>query len=674
MFHDYEIRAVNESLALYEEEARDPGVNFIRFVSTTQRHKCSVVGQYQRPDKDCVLSIGPWADAGDEGEVYDIAVDIPDIPEGEYYHGIAPTFTAENIKAMIQKGAFRNIRTLISFLGRYKSHYNWIFPCPVEPSDYSWMEEYFIYTVIRMARHFGFVFRIADSDTLEALRTITESAPDFFVPSVTFSIIAGEKGWMEFSLIGGPSDTIIEMLSSVYISSNMVISVKKKDGMIPFGLFYDNTENEFIKVRMLGRAGYYSGVISRLMKIDVPSSSEDGNNNIRVMKLKVGRTTFATLDAFDNGSDISHPLLRHCLQGHDSSIADAVRSVRRAEYMRMDSVMSYDNNPIGRQSHARTLVGLINKYLLQSINSNTIAVSANLVSRDGCLIAAVRDGSSIDSNTGYCSANGQTEFRDNYVTFYRNSVYEDLPSLVVPAEGEEDFVRLDYTSEIERETIAELNSSHFSANWIYYGISVLGIRDRIGNDATGSMRLHFNILLKNILSDDFIDICEFRNDATENFENSRLIGLKPVKASVIAETAIGWVLDHGDLLTNLLLIVYLVYTRFAEGHVPDLTDYAMTVLFTVLEVFYFGSLYARYMKRRRDTRARVLFVRGMAIKRRDKSAVDVDSRRAILVSELHGSLWNMSRRMRNAGKYGAYPNAILQLLYLLDILGDTIDR
>ena len=674
MFYDYEIRAINESLALYEEEAGDPGVNFIRFISTTQRHKCSVVGQYQRPDKDCVLSIDSWADAEDDGEAYDIAVDIPDIPEGEFYHGIAPTFTAENIKAMIQRGTFRNIRTLISFLSRYRSHYNWVFPCPAEPSGYPWMEEYFIYTVIRMASHFGFVFRIADSDTLEILKAITRSAADIFVPSVTFSIIAKENGRMEFSLIGGPSDAIVEMLSHLYISSDMVISSKKKEGMIPFALFYDNTVNEFIKVRMLGRAGYYSGVISRLMRIDVPSSSEDGNNSIRVMKLKVGRTTFATLDAFDNGSDISHPLLRHRLHGHGSSIADAVRSVRRAEYKRMDLVMSYDNNPIGRQSHARTLVGLINGYLQRSINSNTIAVSANLVSRDGCLIAAVRDGSSIDSNTGYCSANGQTEFRDNFVTFYRNSVYEDLPSLVVPAENEEDFVRLDYTSEIERETIAELNSSHFSANWIYYGISVLGIRNRIGNDAAGSMRLHFNILLKNILSDDFIDICEFRNDATERFENSRLIGLKPVKASVIAETAIGWILDHGDLLTNLLLIVYLVYTRFAEGHVPDLTDYAMTVLFTALEMFYFGSLYARYMKRRRDTRARVLFVRGMALKRRDKSATDVDSRRAILVSELHGSLWSMSRRMRNAGKYGAYPNAILQLMYLLDILGDTIDR
>ena len=318
MFYDSEIRAITESLALYEEEAGDPGVNFIRFISTTQRHKCSVVGQYQRPDKDCVLSIDSWADAEDDGEAYDISVDIPDIPEGEFYHGIAPTFTAENIKAMIQRGAFRNIRTLISFLSRYRSHYNWVFPCPAEPSGYPWMEEYFIYTVIRMASHFGFVFRIADSDTAETLKAITGLAADIFVPSVTFSIIAKENGRMEFSLIGGPSDAIVEMLSHLYISSDMVISSKKKEGMIPFALFYDNTVNEFIKVRMLGRAGYYSGVISRLMRIDVPSSSEDGNNSIRVMKLKVGRTTFATLDAFDNGSDISHPLLRHRLHGHGS--------------------------------------------------------------------------------------------------------------------------------------------------------------------------------------------------------------------------------------------------------------------------------------------------------------------------------------------------------------------
>lgn len=674
MFYDYEIRAINESLALYEKESGDPGVNFIRFISTTQRHRCSVVGQYQKADKSCVLSIDSWMEAVDDGVAYDVAVDIPELAEGEYYHGIAPSFTAENIKAMIQQGAFRNIRTLVSFLGRYRSLYNWVFPAPADASDYPWMEEYYIYTVIRMARHFGFVFRIADSETLQKLTDVASLYPDIFIPSVTFSISGKGKGEAELRLIGGPSDTLIERLAGLFISSGMVISSTRREGMIPFSMFYENTRNEFLKVRMLGRAGYYSGVISRLMKIDVPSSSEDGNNNIRVMKLKVGRTTFATLDAFDNGADIPHPLLSQPLQGRDLSIADAVRRVRQAEYERMNGVLSYDNKPVGRRSHARTLVELVNEYLLGSINSNTIAVSANLVSRDGCLIAAIRDGSSIDSNTGYCSANGQTEFRDNLVTFYRNSVYEDLPSLIVPADNEADLVRLDYTSEIERETIAELNSSHFSANWIYYGISVLGIRDRIGTDASGSMRLHFNILMKNILSDDFLDVCEFRNEATESFENSRLIGLKPIKASVLAELGIGWILDHGDLLTNLLLILYMIYTRFAEGHVPDFSDYAMTILFTALELAYFGSLIARYMKRKRDTRAKVLFVPRMALHRRDKAGKDLDSRLAMLTAELHGSLWSMSRRMRNAGRYGAYPNAILQLMYLLDIMGDTIEK
>lgn len=57
-----------------------------------------------------------------------------------------------------------------------------------------------------------------------------------------------------------------------------------------------------------------------------------------------------------------------------------------------------------------------------------------------------------------------------------------------------------------------------------------------------------------------------------------------------------------------------------------------------------------------------------------KAGKDLDSRLAMLTAELHGSLWSMSRRMRNAGRYGAYPNAILQLMYLLDIMGDTIEK
>ena len=181
------------------------------------------------------------------------------------------------------------------------------------------------------------------------------------------------------------------------------------------------------------------------------------------MRLFTGRTTFATLDAFDYGNLVTHPLLRFPLEGDEHSIADTVRKVRKEEYERMSLLFSYDNSKEEGQSHARTLLNLINRYLSSSINSNTIAVSANLTTRDGCLIGAVRNSSSIDTGTCYCSSNGQMEFRDNLVTFYRNSVYVDLPSLSVPKGLDAQYERLDFTKEIERETIAELNTSHFSA-------------------------------------------------------------------------------------------------------------------------------------------------------------------------------------------------------------------
>ena len=73
---------------------------------------------------------------------------------------------------------------------------------------------------------------------------------------------------------------------------------------------------------------------------------------------------------------------------------------------------------------------------------------------------------------------------------------------------------------------------------MYYGrISVLGVVNRIG-DGSGATRLHFNVLSENTLLDDFIDVCEFRNEATESFENNRLIGLKPVKLAAFISVAV----------------------------------------------------------------------------------------------------------------------------------------
>lgn len=95
-----------------------------------------------------------------------IDIELADVPDDDYYHGLAPAFTAEAVKLLIQKGGFRNIGTLLTFLKRYKSYYNWVFP--VESSVSYGIEEFYIYTVIKMAGHFGYKFSFKDKETLDA--------------------------------------------------------------------------------------------------------------------------------------------------------------------------------------------------------------------------------------------------------------------------------------------------------------------------------------------------------------------------------------------------------------------------------------------------------------------------------------------------------------------------
>ena len=666
MFEDFEINAVNDSLREYEK--RYSPDSFIRFLSTTKRYKCSVTGQYLKVPEENVVHINEWRNpVCDCGDIHDIDIKLADVSGDDYYHGLAPAFTAEAVKLLIQKGGFRNIGTLLSFLKKYKSYYNWVFP--VESSASYGIEEFYIYTIIKMAGHFGYKFTFRNKETLNAFKdAIAEGSS--FIDGVTYSL-AGNV----LTFIGGPCDEMLSFLDNFSFTADGAICLKGDTGSYPFSLFYElqKEDGAFIHPHMLGNNSYYSGVIARLMKIDAPSSPEDGNNNIRVMRLFTGRTTFATLDAFDYGNLVTHPLLRFSLEGDEHSIADTVRRVRKEEYERMSLLFSYDNSKEEGQSHARTLLNLINRYLSSSINSNTIAVSANLTTRDGCLIGAVRNRSSIDTGTCYCSSNGQMEFRDNLVTFYRNSVYVDLPSLSVPKGLDVQYERLDFTKEIERETIAELNTSHFSATWRYYGISVLGVVNRIG-DGSGATRLHFNVLSENTLLDDFIDVCEFRNEATESFENNRLIGLKPVKLSAFISVAVTWLIDHCDFITNLILVFLVLYERLVFNAEGDPLDFSLAAVFIFLELVYLIGSFVRYRRKKKRTKAKSIYVRGMILKEKWKRGRSDDEKKMLLMRSLFSSAEKLKRKMEGLRRhYASTPHSILVLMYELNALHCAIE-
>ena len=664
LFEDYEINAINDCLRKYERIYDTHG--FIRFLSTTKRFKCSVTGQYYKAPKSNVKSITSWRNAEKNEDIYEIDLPIPDINSADFYHGLAPAFTAEVIKLLIQKGGFRNLSTLLHFLSKYKAYYNWVFPVEQNKANKAdtGIEEYYIYTVLKMSSHFGYTFSIT-KNTKPVIERIIKDNADEFIPDITYKWDA--KG--NLILIGGPTDQILKELESLNFTKDLSITTDKNNSY-SFKDFYAIQERQtFLSPTMLGNASYYSGVIAKLMRIDAPSTPEDGNKHIRVMRLMVGRTTFSTLDAFDYGSFISHPILNVKLENNEDTIATTLREIRKEEYKRMSILFNYDNSKEEGESHARTLLNLINRYLETSINSNTIAVSANLTTRDECLIGAVRNSGSIDNGTCYCSANGQTEFRDNLVTFYRNSVYVDLPSLSVPKDADYTLERLDFAKEIERETIAELNTSHFSATWKFYGISVLGVVDNITGNGEGNTRLHFNILTENSLLDNFIDVCEFRADATESFENSRLIGFKPIKISSIVSMMISSLIDHCDFITNLLLIFLVLYERFTFGYSSNLTDFALAAIFVLLEMIYLVGSLLKYQKKKKRNKAKSIFVKDMMLKRADKACSNVNDKKEVLSSTLIKSIIKLKKKMNSlTSSYKSDPHPILLLMYMLNNL------
>ena len=105
----------------------------------------------------------------------------------------------------------------------------------------------------------------------------------------------------------------------------------------------------------------------------------------------------------------------------------------------------------------------INQYLENSFNTHTIAVSSNITTSDNYLIIGKRSKKSSDPGMYYCSSNGQSEFRDKHVDFYRKSVFEDLPTMEYDSE-----YRVDLNQEIQREALAELGITSFESEWHYY--------------------------------------------------------------------------------------------------------------------------------------------------------------------------------------------------------------
>ena len=513
---------LNELLK-YRMKAKQQGVvDFIRLVSVSDSKKCSIVCEYSPMEDNLGL---------DE--------------TSDYYYGLSPKFLVNTIYNAIENDIFNDERKFFDFINDNKIYFS------LHENQKKYLDAMTALTILRMAMRFGVRFSIASEDFLN-LKSIMEQSGVFFVQGVNYEVFKDEKSDIvnEVGFLGGITEIIAEVLDKFDFGweNNDKRNIIKRKSAQHFNLreFVANRKelNKINNIRLCSGNVYYSGVMPRALKIE--KSSSVSNETVEIIKFTVERTTYATLDAFDNCEIMKHPLLKSHLTDIESFFIHEDETQKEL----------YDESDFSNVDEA---LNSVNRYLEKSYNTNTIAVSGNIVNDEGYLLVAERNYSSIDKNSFYSSVNGQSEFKDYYVPFYKESVNEDYPTLIADIK-----IRNDFSGELNRETVAELNISNLLTNWSYYGVSILGIKNRI--DFEGKRRMHFNILAKNRTEDPFDEILKKHAMATEKFENNRILAFSIAKYGTILErfqsyslSFLRFINEYSSIISYIVGLAYLIF-------------------------------------------------------------------------------------------------------------------
>ena len=389
-------------------------------------------------------------------------------------------------------------------------------------SEYELKITLFGKAILQMASHFGFRVKIIPEDINDLLCILDNNN----IPSICWDL---DEENLLLDLKGIWPVEAINYFCEYFNFDELNCAIIKKDkrtnnnlnnclrNMLLFSEKYKHL------YKLCDSDVYYSGVMPRVMRIEYlkqPNSSK----GIKCIVFKICRTTYATVDFMDNSKILSHNFFKESIGNTNNTRIEVLKKINKFEDELQEKYLYKNITENNDYEYEETRIKDINEYLKKSINTHTIAVSGNIITKDKYLILSKRSISSIDAEKYYCSVNGQSEFRDENVVFYNTSVFEDMPSM--------DYLsrfRMDLNNEIRREAIAELGIPVFDKDWFYYGISFLSIKNK-GNDKddniTGIRRMHFNVLAYNTVPYKFSDIVESQKKATEYFENEKLVGIR----------------------------------------------------------------------------------------------------------------------------------------------------
>lgn len=497
------VEHINKYMAKKQVESE---CGFLRFVGVEEGEKCSVRSEYivENNDGNKIISY-----CGNN----EILID-------DYYYGLSPKYSEGKILSDMLKKPINNYDDLKLIMDEN----NKSFMLRENLTDF--IEPLYARTLLRVSSRFGIELEITE-EIKNNLETIIKDNTSF-VKNITYSFKENKKNNKIFFCIrvGIPVDALICLdNSNLYLNKNELGYNICND--VNQNIKFENIFRD-IEITLLDGEVYYSGVLPRVRRIEMKNSF--ANPTIQVIKFLVERTTYATVDSFDNCEINKHPLL--------SKWQDKLFQFEDMEDNTQNKVFEYTG-----ELKREKLINVINEYLEKSFNTHILAVSGNVFIENEGLIFTKRSSSAIDSNTFYCSVNGQSEFADSNVQMYKDSVKEDYPTLIADYTA-----RNDFNNELSRETKAELNMDINTA-WDYYGISVLGIPKR-EDVLTSKRRFHFNVLACNYCDADFLSILKKLSSATEAFENQSINLLNLRIAKDKKESVKNLIYDIGDFITN----------------------------------------------------------------------------------------------------------------------------
>ncbi|SCJ27253.1 Uncharacterised protein [uncultured Clostridium sp.] len=417
------------------------------------------------------------------------------------YYGLNPSITTTKIRNFIfdEKSIFSSEDRLFDFIRNNDNMWN---------SDFNSEENrgLFAKTLLVMASMFYLTFKFDDEylldefcDILNDVRVkiykkVNKNTVEVYgrIPDILLNKLAKENYYFEYKDKEDKEDKEIH------------ISKEKTDSN--FTEIYKCIDRTMIKCKS---QALYSGVNIRLNEV-IPKEVNTGNQNLQSIKLKIERTTYATICCFDNNEYNKHLFL----EDYEEILSNIDIEEVKIQEEKLEFLNNYDKINIEKS------IECLNNYLRESKYPHYINVSGNITTSDNYCIYTRRGNNTMDANTYYCSSNGVSEVYDSNVDFYKESVDEDTPTIFYDKNQE----RINFNGELDRESEAELGISSFIGRWKYYGFSIMG--HKTNKDDIHRISLHFNILAHNNTNFSFKDIVESSRIATERDENEDILGYK----------------------------------------------------------------------------------------------------------------------------------------------------